>query len=515
MGRRECVRPAATGAPLATELTNGFIDPRMEVARPIGRDESRGSDEMADEKGMCDDVTDASPATAPDLKLTGHFSEEETQTFRHVPFTVPTGVTQLHLRVDYNDRIDSSPLRSGGNTLDFGLFDEQGTAAGGEGFRGWSGSSRSAITVGSDWATPPYRAGQLGGGEWHVLLGAYKVGPNGLEYDIGVWLDPDLPVPAPPPLPEGAPRRDPLPAPLEGGWYRGDLHLHTIYSDGSGTPAQVAAAAAAAGLDFIGITDHNRAQSPQGLVPEGEGWPVLVPGVEVTTYAGHFNVWGTDDWFDFRDPSEEGVRSAMEAAVAAGGLVSVNHPKPFGPPWEYPELTALAHAVEVWNGWWSRLNHVSVRYCDEWLRRGERHVALAGSDMHKLGLAGHPDDPLAPAKLGHPTLWVHVSGGLTTTAILDAVRAGRSFISESPAGPQIHLDRHADTLHCRVAGGRGDALVFVADHGVVSAAPVTDDDQAITAPLRSLPDTVTYVRAELHRAAGGIRALTNPVWLSR
>ncbi|MDP8909275.1 MAG: CehA/McbA family metallohydrolase [Chloroflexota bacterium] len=469
---------------------------------------------MADEIGMCDDVTDASPTTAPDLILTGQFSEEETQTFRHVPFTVPAGLTQIHLRATYNDQIDSSPLRFGGNTLDIGLFDERGTAAGGDGFRGWSGSSRAEITIGSDWATPPYRAGQIGAGEWHVLLGAYKIGPNGLVYTVEVWFDPDLPDPSPLPLITSVPHRDPLPAPLEPGWYRGDLHLHTIYSDGSGAPAQVSAAAAAAGLDFIGITDHNRAQSPSGLVPEGEGWPLLVPGVEVTTYAGHFNVWGTDAWFDFRDPSEEGVRGAMEAAVAAGGLISVNHPKPFGPPWEYPALTTLAHGIEVWNGWWSRLNHVSVRYWDERLRRGERHVALAGSDMHKLGLAGHPDDPLAPAKLGHPTLWVHVAGELTITGVLDAVRAGRSFISDSPAGPQLYLTRNADTLHCRVGGGRGDALLLVADHGIVSATPVTDDDQFITVPVGGLPDSVTYVRAELHRAAGGIRALTNPSWLS-
>lgn len=46
----------------------------------------------------------------------------------------------------------------------------------------------------------------------------------------------------------------------------GNLHLHTIASDGTGTHAQVARAAARAGLDFIIYTDHNVA------VEGREGW---------------------------------------------------------------------------------------------------------------------------------------------------------------------------------------------------------------------------------------------------
>src|SRR5215207_5632024 len=354
----------------------------VDVSQPRPKDQAwynAGPDDRGVE-GIQGNVEDERPSatTAAHLTLTGLFAVAETQTFRHLPFTVPDGVRQIHLRVAYNDRINSSPLLSGGNTLDIGLFDERGLAAGGPGFRGWSGSSRSAITIGTDWATPPYRAGKPAAGRWHVLLMPYKVGPNGLDYTVEIWFNPDLTAPPPPALPDTPPRSDPLPPPLEANWYRGDLHLHTIYSDGNAHPTQVAAAAAETGLDFIGITDHNRAQSPTGLVPHGAGWPVLVPGVEVTTYAGHFNVWGSDDWFDFRDPSEAGVRAAMEAAIAAGGLVSVNHPKAFGPPWEYPDLSSLAHGIEVWNGRWSRLNHISTRYWDERLRRGERLVALAG-----------------------------------------------------------------------------------------------------------------------------------------
>ena len=40
--------------------------------------------------------------------------------------------------------------------------------------------------------------------------------------------------------------------------YKGDLHLHTYYSDGLEAPAFVAAACRRIGLDFMAITDHSR-----------------------------------------------------------------------------------------------------------------------------------------------------------------------------------------------------------------------------------------------------------------
>src|SRR5215213_4444159 len=116
----------------------------------------------------------------PDLTLNGRFERGEERRYVHLPFTVPIGVRQIHLRIDYNDRISSDPSREGGNTLDVGLFDEQGIAPGSPGFRGWSGSERLAITLDEEWATPPYRPGAIGAGDWHVLLGPYKIGPREL-----------------------------------------------------------------------------------------------------------------------------------------------------------------------------------------------------------------------------------------------------------------------------------------------------------------------------------------------
>ncbi|HEU0165758.1 MAG TPA: CehA/McbA family metallohydrolase, partial [Thermomicrobiales bacterium] len=280
---------------------------------------------------------------------------------------------------------------------------------------------------------------------------------------------------------------------------------------------ELAAAAYEVGFDFYGITDHNRAQSPVEFVPSGRGWPVLVPGVEVTTYAGHFNVWGTDTWYDFRDPTPAGIQAAIDAARADGGFVSLNHPKPFGPPWEYPELTGF-DAIEPWNGWWNRLNDVSTRYWQERLTTGERVCGLGGSDMHYLGISGDADNPLSPAQMGMPTLWIQTDSPLSATSILEALRAGRSFISESPTGPQIFVQYDADLLRLAIdiVGAAGDALVVVADAGIVFAGAIASDSDAFSWDgdvLASLFNGSRFLRAEIHRLGGGIRALSQPIWL--
>lgn len=61
-------------------------------------------------------------------------------------------------------------------------------------------------------------------------------------------------------------------------WYRGMLHMHSLWSDGRALPEQAFAAYKDAGYDFVSLTDHNRFQDdPDRWVPLGDGtekgWP--------------------------------------------------------------------------------------------------------------------------------------------------------------------------------------------------------------------------------------------------
>lgn len=443
----------------------------------------------------------------PDRTLTGHFDRPHEKRYAHVPFAVPRGLRQLHLRYAYSDPIDSDPAVTGGNTLDIGLFDERGIAAGSPGFRGWSGSDKLEFTIDQHWATPPYASGPIVPGTWHVLLGPYKVGPRGCDWRVEIWFDPGLS--EPPRAALATQRRDAHPPAARGGWLRGDLHCHTLYSDGDSWPAEMLSAAAEAGLDFLGVTDHNNVGHQRAYGAGGDGLPLVLPGVEVTTYGGHWNAWGTDRWWEFREPSARAVEATMREAAASGAVVCVNHPKPLGPPWEYPEVGGF-HAIEVWNGPWANLNGAALAFWEDRLRRGERIVAVGGSDMHYLK-ASDPDPRHSP-HLGGPATWVQAGETPTVASILAALRDGRAFVSASPRGPQLYLvsdPARAGRAHVEARDAESSALLLISDAGVIHTA-------AVSAPVWDasidIPPVARYVRAQLSDSTGEVRALSNPIW---
>lgn len=438
--------------------------------------------------------------------LRGRFEVSDAKRYRHVPFTVPSDVRAMHIEYDYTDRISSDPLLSGGNTLDIGLFDPHGIGESSPGFRGWSGSHKLQFSITEAWATPPYLPGPISPGTWHVLLGPYKVGPRGCEYEVRVRFSTEVVSGEGHSLHVRAERRQ-VAQPSVPGWLRGDLHCHTLYSDGDSWPAEMMTRAVERGLDFLGVTDHNQVgHQAEYAQLEGTDLPVVLPGVEVTTYGGHWNAWGTDRWWDFRSPDAEATQAAMRAAVARGAIVSVNHPKPFGPAWEYGALPTY-HAVEVWNGEWNRFNAVSLGWWEDQLCAGRRLVALGGSDTHYL--KSTDPDPRHARDLGMPTTWVNVGTERSAAAILEAMRAGRVFLSRSPEGPQVYLERDAGQVRVRVLDARGATVQLISGGATVWAAAIARDDWA---EVLADAGAWSYVRAQVVNARGEVLALGNPCW---
>jgi hypothetical protein len=433
--------------------------------------------------------------TPADVVVRGEFSRVEERHYTHLPFEVPVGVRALRVAYDYSERIASDPRLRDGNTLDIGLFDARGIAASSPGFRGWSGSHKLEFTVGETWSTPPYISGPVLAGRWHVLLGPYKVSERGCQYDLSItFLDDPGPPPDVEPVEVAATR--PRVRVEHDGWLRGDLHCHTVYSDGDSWPAEMLAHAVERGLDFLGVTDHNQtAHHPAYARLRGADLPIILPGTEVTTYGGHWNAWGTDTWWDFREPTQPATTRAMQAAAASGALVSVNHPKPFGPAWDYPGARGF-HAVEVWNGGWNEGNDASLAWWDALLRADRRVVAVGGSDTHRLK---QPE----PDRLGRPTTWAEVGEDRSVAAVLSALREGRACVSSDVDGPRVFLSREC----VRVVNAGRATLTLVSRRGVESAQTVTTDDWTTALPTSH----DTYVRAQVH-LGDEMLALSNPVW---
>ena len=192
-----------------------------------------------------------------------------------------------------------------------------------DGWRGWSGAARRAFSISDDSATPGFLPGVIAG-SWQLVIGLHRVPQEGVDLQADVRFVPSLgsQAPTPPPSPARPPRRD-LPATDGMTWLAGDLHCHTVHSDGADSIDTVAALAVSAGLDFLAVTDHNTTSHHRFLPPAGSRYGItLVPGQEVTSWRGHANVFGAIGFVDFRAPADDWFRVAQER----GGLASVNHP---------------------------------------------------------------------------------------------------------------------------------------------------------------------------------------------
>lgn len=121
--------------------------------------------------------------------------------------------------------------------------------------------------------------------------------------------------------------------------YFGDLHSHTGYSDGYGTPAQAYAAAKAAGADFLATTDHSKWISPtewaMTLNEAANATSSTFAALPATEYwleggLGELNVYGLNylppDWTSFGYKQVRLQNFYDWLANQTGGSAQWNHP---------------------------------------------------------------------------------------------------------------------------------------------------------------------------------------------
>ena len=70
------------------------------------------------------------------------------------------------------------------------------------------------------------------------------------------------------------------------GWYRGDLHAHTLHSDGEWGTSSLVADARSRGLDFVTLSDHNTISGLAELDAAAGDDLLTIPGMELTTFWG-------------------------------------------------------------------------------------------------------------------------------------------------------------------------------------------------------------------------------------
>ncbi len=473
-------------------------------------------------------VAQARPARAPDLILTGTLTHAAHETYTEVPFKTPPGVERITVEFAYTGREQRS-------VIDLGLRDP-------ERFRGWSGGNKSSFTLAESDATPSYLAGPLKPGVWKLVLGAPNIRKDGrADYTAKIWFDR-----------KGAAFAGFGDQPLATGerWWRGDLHMHTGHSDGacrSRKDAKVPCptyktleAAAARGLDFVAVTDHN-ATSHFGALRELAPYfddLLIIPGREITTFDGHANLLGPTAFVDFQlgGPRAPKMADILKQVEASGGMISINHPGLpsgefcMGCGWTAPDTDyARIQAIEAVNGGNVEGPLSSIGFWEQRLNEGRRITAIGGSDNHDATL-----DPAKAPAIGVPTTAVRASE-LSRAAILAAIAQGHVFLDiagtrdrvldvratangitaqmgdglSAPAGTKVRVEVH-------VVGAAGGSITLAGDGAQLAALPdtkLTAADQTAAFDLTA-DGARRWLRVDVRGADGKLILLGNPIYLT-
>lgn len=340
------------------------------------------------------------------LKL--FITPERAGTYFTLPFTMPPGTEALTLTYHYDRHLESEIQVPGGaftarreaNIIDLGLISPDGTQVGA------SGSDKRQISISETGATPGYRPTALVPGEWHIMVGAYKIAPEGVTVSYELAF-----------------------TPKHLRLLKGDLHTHTLASDGVLTAEELAGRAARHGLDFLAITDHNQMVSAEAL-PQIAGL-TLIPGIEWTHYQGHANFLGADRPYDapFAANSQAEASERFESARARGAVIVVNHPFDEGSSFKFDFNALPFDCLEVWNGPMREANLRAVGLWQSLLAAGRKVPVCGGSDYHR-------DTPFI--FLGGPTTCVFAMSAAPSD-ILAALRQGHAYISFAPNGPALEM----------------------------------------------------------------------------
>jgi hypothetical protein len=249
-----------------------------------------------------------------------------------------------------------------------------------------------------------------------------------------------------------------------------NLHMHTPYSDGTGSHEEIAQAALKTGIDVVMVTDHNVwVKGPEGYYQDGEKRVLLLVGEEVhdqtrNPQKNHMMVFGVDE--EMAKFSKE-PQHLINRVNELNGLTFIAHPvDPEAPVFNEPDLSWVDWdvvgytGIELWNAMSefksllkNKLRAIYYAYnpenvglgpfpevikkWDKLTASGRQIVAVGGSDAHALKASLGPlKRVLFPYEFHFQAVNTHIhtpeplTGDLTKDrqAVLEALKKGHAFI---------------------------------------------------------------------------------------
>ena len=299
-----------------------------------------------------------------------------------------------------------------------------------------------------------------------------------------------------------------------GRWYKGNLHTHTLNSDGDSTPDDVAKWYREHGYQFVTLTDHNYLTSVEGLnALHGADEKFLVmKGEEVTDRLGDkpIHVNGLDPARLIEPPGGPTVVGMLQRMVdairEANGVPSINHPN-FGWAITTDELRQLERTrlFEVFNGH-PTVNNIGggdvpslEETWDRILSSGRMLYGIAVDDAHSFK---RPEDPTVP-RPGKG--WVYVRAPrLEARALVDALERGDFYSSTGIELQSIDATSSSLTVAVKAEASSKYRILFIGRSGKVLS-------EATTTPATyTFKGDEGYVRAKVIESNGKL-AWVQPV----
>jgi hypothetical protein len=303
-----------------------------------------------------------------------------------------------------------------------------------------------------------------------------------------------------------------------------NLHMHTRYSDGTGSHRDIAKAAIAAGLDVVIVTDHNvLVHGFEGYYKEKTKKVLMLIGEEVHDQArdpqkNHLLIFGAGrELAAFADNPQLLINQVRDA----GGLSFLAHPDdPETPAFKELDISWVDWSVQNYTGieLWNALSELktvvptklhgaffaffpsliahqpipaTLEKWDELMSKGQRVVAIGGSDAHALGLSMGPiRRVIFPYEFHFRTVNTHV---LISEPLSGEVNADKKLIYKAMAEGHCYIgyDLPASTCGFHFTGQGRDKTTMMGDELSAKGGVTLQARLPFEAEIRLLKDGVT------------------------
>lgn len=302
--------------------------------------------------------------------------------------------------------------------------------------------------------------------------------------------------------------------------YKGNVHTHSLRSDGKYTPEEVVSFYRSNGYQFMCLSDHEIYFNSKDFDEEEF---IMLAGYEMACEMsreltgqqyhihglldlslGAAQPFGHDEKHQKPDYENIGtIQGLIDEMIGRGNMIIMNHPE-----WSKNREEDLLQlegytALEIYNHQSEITEAVGygVSYWDYLLKRGKRVNGIASDDAHE----GPVDTPVKEFFGG----WIVVDGErLEQQSLIDAIKQGNYYSSNGPEIYDLRIEEYKLKIRCSPVQS-----IRVITHPGLGAMVCNRDGALLTEGHYQLSGKEQYVRIECVDRSGKT-AWSNPIYPS-